>query len=63
MENVNMPPDDERSLKEATQLMQVLKEMKEGLDKVKSKVKANDYPTADGMSFLEAKYLLLLSYC
>ncbi|KAK4804397.1 hypothetical protein SAY86_004214 [Trapa natans] len=39
MENVNMPPDDERSLKEATQLMQVLKEMKEGLDKVKSKVK------------------------
>ncbi|KAK4794551.1 hypothetical protein SAY86_012545 [Trapa natans] len=69
MENVNMPPDDERS-KETPQLIQVLKEMKEGLDKVKSKVKdltakvnANQYPTADGISFLEAKHLLLLSYC
>ncbi|KAK4745087.1 hypothetical protein SAY87_011399 [Trapa incisa] len=69
MENVNMPPDDERS-KETPQLIQVLKEMEEGLDKVKSKVKdltakvnANQYPTADGISFLEAKHLLLLSYC
>ncbi|XP_021891912.1 neuroguidin, partial [Carica papaya] len=26
-------------------------------------VKANNYPTADGISYLEAKHLLLLSYC
>ncbi|CAN8303288.1 unnamed protein product [Cochlearia groenlandica] len=44
--------------------------MKEGLDVVRSKVealtvkvKANSFPTADGISYLEAKHLLLLSYC
>lgn len=31
--------------------------------KILSQVKANQYPTADGISFLEAKHLLLLSYC
>uniref|UniRef100_A0A1J3CTT8 Neuroguidin n=1 Tax=Noccaea caerulescens TaxID=107243 RepID=A0A1J3CTT8_NOCCA len=55
---------------EAPQLASVLREMKEGLDVVRSKVealtakvKANSYPTADGISYLEAKHLLLLSYC
>nr|GMC50526.1 neuroguidin [Ipomoea batatas] len=48
----------------------VLREMKEGLDTVRSKVqalttkvKANQFPTADGISYLEAKHLLLLNYC
>ncbi|KAK9270342.1 hypothetical protein L1049_025921 [Liquidambar formosana] len=61
---------DERVNKEAPQLVALLKEMKEGLDAVRSKVqaltakvKANHYPTADGISYLEAKHLLLLNYC
>uniref|UniRef100_A0A516IJK5 Sas10 C-terminal domain-containing protein n=1 Tax=Turnera subulata TaxID=218843 RepID=A0A516IJK5_9ROSI len=44
--------------------------MKEGLDLVRSKVqaltakvKANSFPTGDGISYLEAKHLLLLNYC
>ncbi|KAG6648696.1 neuroguidin-like [Carya illinoinensis] len=56
--------------KEAPQLTAVLKEMKEGLDSVRSKVealttkvKSNQLPTADGISYLEAKNLLLLNYC
>ncbi|KAF3607317.1 hypothetical protein DY000_02044691, partial [Brassica cretica] len=55
---------------EAPQLATVLGEMKDGLDVVRSKVealtakvKADSYPTADGMLYLEAKHLLLLSYC
>ncbi|XP_057977528.1 uncharacterized protein LOC131164401 isoform X2 [Malania oleifera] len=55
---------------EASQLVAVLKEMKEGLDVVRSKVqaltskvKADQFPTADGVSYLEAKHLLLLNYC
>ncbi|XP_018468374.2 uncharacterized protein LOC108840055 isoform X1 [Raphanus sativus] len=55
--------------REAPQLGSVLREMKEGLDVVRSKVealtakvKADSFPTADGMSYLEAKHLLLLSY-
>lgn len=56
--------------KEAPQLIAVLKEMKEGLDTVTGKVqaltvkvKAKQYPTADGVSYLEAKHLLLINYC
>ncbi|XP_031389886.1 neuroguidin-B isoform X1 [Punica granatum] len=70
MADAAVSSNDERLLKEAPQLAAVLKEIKEGLDKVKSKVKdltakvkANQYPTADGISFLDAKHLLLLSYC
>ncbi|KAK2981032.1 hypothetical protein RJ640_005924 [Escallonia rubra] len=44
--------------------------MKAGLDAVTSKVevltekvKADHFPTADGISYLEAKHLLLLNYC
>nr|POE97295.1 neuroguidin [Quercus suber] len=44
--------------------------MKEGLDTVRtkvqaltSKVKASQFPTADGISYLETKHLLLLNYC
>ncbi|KAL1201949.1 Protein THALLO [Cardamine amara subsp. amara] len=55
---------------EAPQLASVLREMKEGLDVVRSKVEAltakvkeNSFPTADGISYLETKHLLLLSYC
>ncbi|KAJ0026222.1 hypothetical protein Pint_08508 [Pistacia integerrima] len=61
---------NERVKKEAPQLAALLKEMKEGLDAVGSKVQAlitkvkeNNYPTADGLSYLEAKHLLLLNYC
>ncbi|XP_019055725.1 PREDICTED: neuroguidin isoform X2 [Nelumbo nucifera] len=56
--------------KESPQLVALMKEMKEGLDAVRSKVQAltvkvkeNHFPTTDGISYLEAKHLLLLSYC
>ncbi|XVF58484.1 hypothetical protein PTKIN_Ptkin07bG0069800 [Pterospermum kingtungense] len=56
--------------KEANQLATVLKEMKAGLDVVTTKVqiltakvKANNFPIADGISYLEAKHLVLLNYC
>ncbi|KAI4339774.1 hypothetical protein MLD38_024680 [Melastoma candidum] len=62
--------DDGVVSRDAPQLATVLKEMKEGLDKVNarvrdltSKVKASQFPTAEGISYLEAKHLLLLSYC
>lgn len=61
---------DDKLNKEASQLAAVLKEMKDGLDTVRgkvealtAKVKADQFPTADGMSYLEAKHLLLLNYC
>ncbi|KAL2893073.1 Neuroguidin [Bienertia sinuspersici] len=61
---------DVKIRKEVPQLIAVLKEMKEGLDTVTSKVqaltakvKAKQYPTADGVSYLEAKHLLLINYC
>ncbi|CAA7026269.1 unnamed protein product [Microthlaspi erraticum] len=70
MEVITNPGLAERIKTEAPQLASVLREMKEGLDVVRSKVetltakvKANSYPTVDGMSYLEAKHLLLLSYC
>ncbi|KAJ6398692.1 hypothetical protein OIU77_019464 [Salix suchowensis] len=54
--------------KEATRLATVLKEIKEGLDIVRSKVQAltakvktSNFPTAEGISYLEAKHLLLLN--
>lgn len=56
--------------KEAPQLATVLKEIKEGLDIVRNKVQAltakvktNNFLTTEGISYLEAKHLLLLSYC
>ncbi|KAL8103765.1 uncharacterized protein LOC141678757 [Apium graveolens] len=55
---------------DAPRLVAVLKEMKEGLDAVTNKVqaltakvKADQLLTVDGISYLEAKHLLLLSYC
>ncbi|KAJ4701483.1 Sas10/Utp3/C1D [Melia azedarach] len=61
---------DEQVQKQAPQLAALLKEMKEGLDAVRTKVQAlitkvkeDNYPTADGISYLEAKHLLLLNYC
>ncbi|KAL4358883.1 hypothetical protein AHAS_Ahas08G0021900 [Arachis hypogaea] len=59
-----------RGFREAPHLAALLKEMKEGLDTVNrkiqsltAKVKEDQYPTADGFSYLEAKNLLLLNYC
>ncbi|XP_074308599.1 uncharacterized protein LOC141643363 isoform X2 [Silene latifolia] len=56
--------------REVPDLIKVLKEMKVGLDTVTSKVQAltskvkeKQYPTAEGISYLEAKHLLLISYC
>ncbi|CAN4122409.1 unnamed protein product [Withania somnifera] len=56
--------------RQAPQLVTVLKEMKAGLDTVSlkvqaltAKVKADQFPTADGISYLETKHLLLLNYC
>ncbi|RXH92595.1 hypothetical protein DVH24_033491 [Malus domestica] len=64
------PISENRVKQEAPQLAALLREMKEGLDTVRAKVqaltakvKANNYPTADGISYLEAKHLLLLNYC
>ncbi|KAL8153962.1 hypothetical protein V2J09_011722 [Rumex salicifolius] len=69
-EPINPTTPDEKLRKEAPQLVAVLKEMKEGLDNVTSKVKdltaqvkAKRYPTGEGISYLEAKHLLLLNYC
>lgn len=70
MEVNNSIIEEDRLKKEAPQLAAVLREMKAGLDTVTSKVqaltakvKANNFPTADGISYLEAKHLLLLNYC
>ncbi|EOA38180.1 hypothetical protein CARUB_v10009657mg [Capsella rubella] len=70
MEDITNPGLVGQLKKEAPQLAAVLKEMKNGLDVVTSKVealtamvKANSFPTTDGISYLEAKNLLLLSYC
>ncbi|KAJ0230672.1 hypothetical protein HA466_0305420 [Hirschfeldia incana] len=70
MEEIKKPELVERIKREAPQLASVLREMKEGLDVARTKVEAlsakvkvDSYPTADGMSYLEAKRLLLLSYC
>lgn len=60
----------QRINRQAPQLVTVLKEMKAGLDTVSlkvqfliAKVKADHFPTADGLSYLETKHLLLLNYC
>ncbi|XP_010488071.1 PREDICTED: neuroguidin-like [Camelina sativa] len=70
MEEIANPGLVGKIKKEAPQLASVLREMKNGLDVVRSKVedltakvKANSFPTTDGISYLEAKHLLLLSYC
>ncbi|KAH9298821.1 hypothetical protein KI387_030503, partial [Taxus chinensis] len=60
----------ENFLSEGIRLAALLVEMKEGLDLVRSKVqllvqkvKENFYCTKDGISYLDVKHLLLLSYC
>ncbi|KAG5245774.1 leucine zipper factor-related family protein [Salix suchowensis] len=70
MKEFQMSPLMRRGIQEATRLATVLKEIKEGLDIVRSKVQAltakvktSNFPTAEGISYLEAKHLLLLSYC
>ncbi|XP_015579778.1 neuroguidin-B isoform X1 [Ricinus communis] len=70
MKETRSPDLDQCIKKEAPQLAALLKEMKDGLDTVRSKVdaltakvKANNFLTADGISYLEAKHLLLLNYC
>ncbi|CAI9095002.1 OLC1v1030852C1 [Oldenlandia corymbosa var. corymbosa] len=62
--------ENEKITKEAPQLVSLLKEMKQGLDTLRNKidaltakVKADHFPTTDGISYLEAKHLLLLNYC
>ncbi|XP_076959536.1 uncharacterized protein LOC143635644 [Bidens hawaiensis] len=56
--------------REAPQLITVLKDIKGGLDDLRAKVqllttkvKSDVYPTKNGISYLEAKHLLLLNYC
>ncbi|KAK1378759.1 Neuroguidin-B [Heracleum sosnowskyi] len=56
--------------RDAPRLVTVLKEMKEGLDAITNKVQAltakvkdDQLSTVDGISYLEAKHLLLLNYC
>ncbi|KAK9063341.1 hypothetical protein SSX86_017211 [Deinandra increscens subsp. villosa] len=70
IEEAMLPAVNDKIEREAPQLVTVLKDIKGGLDdltvKVKlltSKVKSGVYPTADGISYLEAKHLLLLNYC
>jgi U3 small nucleolar ribonucleoprotein protein LCP5 len=55
---------------DAPKLLAALKEMKDGLDLVRTKVdsltrkvRKNQLPTGDGIGYLEAKHHLLLSYC
>ncbi|KAK9109068.1 hypothetical protein Sjap_017128 [Stephania japonica] len=61
---------DETLIKDSPRLAALLKEMKDGLDLVRNKVvsltekvRENKFPTMDGISYLEAKHLLLLCYC
>ncbi|KAI4355977.1 hypothetical protein L6164_000031 [Bauhinia variegata] len=70
MDTADHSNNDDSKDKGTAQLAALLKEMKEGLDTVRSKiqsitakVKENQFPTADGFSYLEAKNLLLLNYC
>ncbi|CAI9763026.1 unnamed protein product [Fraxinus pennsylvanica] len=70
MEATKSSLQSEKLNRETPQLVAVLKEMKEGLDTVRTKVqaltakvKAENFRTADGISYLEAKHLLLLNYC
>ncbi|KAG6608126.1 Neuroguidin, partial [Cucurbita argyrosperma subsp. sororia] len=70
MEEHNNMRCDDRTNREASQLTALLKEMKDGLDTVTNKVqaltakvKSHELPTSDGISYLDAKYLLLLNYC
>ncbi|CAI9277444.1 unnamed protein product [Lactuca saligna] len=70
MEETKLSCDNDKIEREAPQLVTVLKDIKGGLDDLRakvhvltSKVKSGVYPTADGMSYLEAKHLLLLNYC
>ncbi|CAA0814414.1 Sas10/Utp3/C1D family [Striga hermonthica] len=67
---MNTAPENDRIRRESPQLVALLKEMKGGLDTVRikiqaltAKVKADNFPTSDGISYLEAKHLLLLNYC
>ncbi|KAM0931415.1 hypothetical protein ACQ4PT_000434 [Festuca glaucescens] len=55
---------------DAPKLLAALKEMKDGLDLVRTKVESltrkvrkDQLPTGDGIGYLEAKHHLLLSYC
>ncbi|CAH1412657.1 unnamed protein product [Lactuca virosa] len=70
MEDTKLSGDNDKIEREAPQLVTVLKDIKSGLDDLRakvhvltSKVKSGVYPTSDGMSYLEAKHLLLLNYC
>lgn len=70
MVETTLSGDNDKLEREAPQLVTVLKDIKGGLDDLRakvqvltSKVKSGVYPTSDGMSYLEAKHLLLLNYC
>ncbi|KAM6551811.1 hypothetical protein CsatB_001619 [Cannabis sativa] len=70
MDENNDSSNNDRIQQEAPQLVSVLKEMKNGLDAVRSKVqdlvakvRADQFPTTEGISYLETKHLLLLNYC
>ncbi|KAK1317849.1 hypothetical protein QJS10_CPA05g01470 [Acorus calamus] len=71
MEEISNSVPNEALIKaEAPKLVSLLKEMKNGLDALRvkvdilvEKVRQGGYPTSEGMSYLEAKHLLLLSYC
>ncbi|GAV66858.1 Sas10_Utp3 domain-containing protein [Cephalotus follicularis] len=70
MEETTNSDSNEIVKKEAPQLVSLLKEMKAGLETVRTKVqaltakvKADNYLTVEGISYLESKHLLLLNYC
>ncbi|KAI3822571.1 hypothetical protein L1987_10163 [Smallanthus sonchifolius] len=68
MEETKVSSYNNKIEREAPQLVTVLKHIKGGVDDLRAKVqlltlKSDDYPTSDGISYLEAKHLLLLSYC
>ncbi|RZC51990.1 hypothetical protein C5167_020416 [Papaver somniferum] len=70
VDTISSSDQNERTSKEAPRLCALLKEMKEGLDLVRSKVQAltlkvneNQFPTTHGLSYLDANSFLLMSYC
>lgn len=57
-------------MSEAPELVGLLEDLRTSMDEIKGKmeplliqVKAGNYATSEGLSYLEAKHLLLLSYC
>jgi hypothetical protein len=72
-EHANRDSEEEQTevvLSDGPELLTLITEMRDGLDDIRSKiqplvdmVKEGQYATGNGISYLEVKHLMLLSYC